>query len=168
MAQAANPTTEEKLSLLKKAYRSLKQESERREEAMAAERAAAQRERGARRQAGMAPRPLGPSRPCSPQAAAPPRLSLGGHPACRAPAPKGPSAMPRTSQLCGPALHAGALLSRVDELTRELESLRESVRRAGHEARERLLEDQIGRMDMAQGHPASSDEVCTVKAAMRR
>ena len=41
------PTTEEKLSLLKKAYRSLKQDAERREEAMAAERAAAQRERGA-------------------------------------------------------------------------------------------------------------------------
>jgi hypothetical protein len=49
--QAANPTAEEKLSLLKKAYRSLKQESERREEAMAAERAAAQRERGAKRPA---------------------------------------------------------------------------------------------------------------------
>jgi len=78
------PTTDEKLSLLKKAYRSLKQESERREEAMAAERAASQRERG-------------------------------------------------------------ALLARIDELTRELEALRDSVRKAGAEARERLLEDELSK-----------------------
>ncbi len=46
MTAQLQPTTEEKLELLRKAYRTLKQESDRREEAMAAERAAGQRERG--------------------------------------------------------------------------------------------------------------------------
>jgi hypothetical protein len=243
-SEDAEPTTEEKLSLLKKAYRSLKQESERREEAMAAERAAAQRERGARRlslprssshvvppnstgseqgvlehepprrralarEAPILPcahpasqlhayptqisgkrqcpltlnrrRRIGVPPPSSPalppvlwpQAVSSPAWMSHVHRSDGGPNPTPPPQTHTLSQShplggllsrtprANPAarLTAGGLLSRVDELTRELESLREAVRRAGHEARERLLEDEIGRLGSAHGHAAASDEV---------
>ena len=46
MQGSAEVTTDEKLSLIKKAYRALKAETERREADLAAERAGQQRERG--------------------------------------------------------------------------------------------------------------------------
>ncbi|EOD12781.1 hypothetical protein EMIHUDRAFT_459632, partial [Emiliania huxleyi CCMP1516] len=90
--EPAQTTSEEKLTLLKRAYRALKEESERREATMQEERASMQRERG-------------------------------------------------------------ALLAQIKVLTRDLDGLKESVRRAGAEARERLLAngEPLGRFSSGAG-----------------